>query len=88
MARQTNPRAGTEKSCPTPRFMRLKPDFLQHSGINSVNTVYRLAAECEIRLVKQGRGTYVDMESYDAMIKRNRFTPERAEWADGVPRSA
>ena len=60
-----------------PRLMRIQPDFLQYSGIKSPTSVYNMALRGELRLIKQGRFTYVDLESYEELLKKNVFMPDR-----------
>ena len=60
-----------------PRLMRIQPDFLKYSGIKSATSVYNMALRGDLLLIKQGRFTYVDLESYEEMLARNVFMPDR-----------
>ncbi len=58
-----------------PQTMKLRPDFVSFSGW-AASTVYDRAAAGEIRLIKVGRATYVDLNSFEKFLANNQFTPK------------
>ena len=62
---------------PGQKYMPVKPDFLEYTGLKSPNTPYEMATRGEVRLVKIGRRTCVDLEHFDACMAEADFIPNR-----------